>query len=166
VSVPPSTQFTLSEQTQAGYTASAWSCSAGTLNGSNITLARGDNATCTITNNDQAPHLTLVKIVTNTAGGNATINDFPLTATGPTVITGVSGTAAVTNAAVVANSSYVLSEQSQSGYTASPWNCTGGGTFNSSLSTLTLTLGENVTCTITNQDGAPTKRRRGQITSQ
>ena len=45
--------YALSETTVAGYTASAWTCSgSGTQNGSTITLANGQSATCEITNND------------------------------------------------------------------------------------------------------------------
>ncbi|MEH6422639.1 hypothetical protein, partial [Pseudomonas sp. CGJS7] len=82
--------YTLSETNQPGYTAGTYSC---VLNGgaavsaNSITLAGGDNATCTIDNNDQAATLTLVKTVTNDNGGTATVSDFPLTATGPSTIT-------------------------------------------------------------------------------
>jgi hypothetical protein len=38
----------------AGYTASAWSCAGGTQNDSDtVTLALGQSATCTITNDDR-----------------------------------------------------------------------------------------------------------------
>ena len=138
-------------KTQTGYTASAWVCTGGTQSGSSITLANGDNATCTITNDDNAPHLTLVKHVVNDNGGTKTITDFPLTATGPATIAGVSGNASVTNA-VVSAGSYHLTEVNQAGYTASAWTCTGGTQLNSSI---TLALGESATCEITNDDVAP-----------
>ena len=41
-------------------------------------------ATCTITNDDNAPTLTLVKVVVNDNGGTAVETDSTLTATGPT----------------------------------------------------------------------------------
>src|SRR5262249_57804345 len=47
--------WALSETNVAGYTASAWVCVGGTQNGSNITLGVGQEATCTITNDDIAP---------------------------------------------------------------------------------------------------------------
>jgi Prealbumin-like fold domain len=146
-SVPAGT-YALSEQTQAGYTASAWSCVGGTQDGSNITLTSG-SATCTITNDDKGSKLTLVKIVTNNSGGTATLSDFPLTAskTG-TTITGVSGTTAVTDRPVPAGT-YALSEQTVAGYTASSWSCVGGS---QSGSDITLALDESATCTITNDD--------------
>ncbi len=64
--------YTLSESGgPAGYTAGTWSCTAGTLTGSSLVLALNQSATCTINNNDQAAHLTLVKTVTNDNGGTA-----------------------------------------------------------------------------------------------
>jgi hypothetical protein len=98
------------------------------------------------------PTLTLVKVVTNDNGGTRTVADFPLTATGPTTITGVSGTAAVTSVRVNPGT-YVLSETTQTGYTASAWSCTAGTLTGSSL---VLSFAQNATCTITNDDQAAT----------
>jgi len=53
--------YALSEQTLAGYTQSSWSCSGGTLTGTNIAIALGGSATCTINNNDNAPALSITK---------------------------------------------------------------------------------------------------------
>src|SRR6185312_2711728 len=58
----------------AGYTATAWTCqnAAGnpvTVTDTTIPVALGDNITCTITNNDQAAQLTLLKTVVNDNGG-------------------------------------------------------------------------------------------------
>ncbi|HEX8941902.1 MAG TPA: hypothetical protein VF785_02125, partial [Gemmatimonadaceae bacterium] len=145
-------KYALSEQTQAGYTASSWSCSGGAQSGANITLALGANATCTIINDDIGATLTLVKVVTNNAGGTKTLSDFPLTASGPLTITGVSGTGAVTGASVNAGT-YALTEQTQAGYTASSWSCSGG---TQSGANITLGLGGSATCTISNDDVAPT----------
>src|SRR5262249_43011697 len=52
----------------------------------NLTVQSGQAYTCTITNNDIAPKLTLSKSVTNDNGGGASVTDFTLTATGPTTI--------------------------------------------------------------------------------
>lgn len=137
----------------SGYTASVWSCTNGvTVTAGQITLGLGQSTVCTITNSDTPAHLTLVKVVTNDNGGAKTVTDFSLTATGPTTITGVSGTGAVTNAAVSAGS-YALSEVTQTGYAPSSWFCTGG---TQSGSNIALTLGQSATCTITNDDVAPT----------
>jgi Prealbumin-like fold domain len=138
--------YTLSESALAGYTGGAWSCVGGTLTGSSLVLTQSQNATCTVTNDDQAATLTLTKVIVNTGGGTATLATFPLTATGPTNATGVSGTAAVTNRVVNAGV-YALSEVTNSNYTASAWSCTGGSL---SGSNLTLALGQSASCSITN----------------
>jgi hypothetical protein len=44
--------YTLSESGPAGYSASTWSCVGGTQAGNQITVALGESATCTITNDD------------------------------------------------------------------------------------------------------------------
>jgi uncharacterized repeat protein (TIGR01451 family) len=144
--------YTLSETNIAGYTASAWACTAGTLAGSTLTLTSGQNATCTINNNDVAPTLTLVKTITNDNGGTATTSSVTLNASGPSNISGVSGAAAVTNAAVTAGT-YNLTESALANYTPGPWSCTAGTLTDSSL---VLSVGQNATCTINNNDIAPT----------
>src|SRR5437870_12151575 len=58
-------------------------CSVGvTLTANHITLGLGDEATCTITNNDKPPVLHLRKVVVNDNGGTASVSDFTLTANG------------------------------------------------------------------------------------
>ncbi len=51
--------YSLSESGPTGYAASAWSCVGGTQSGSDITVGLGESATCTITNDDNAPALHL-----------------------------------------------------------------------------------------------------------
>lgn len=97
--------------------------------------------------------LTLVKTITNDNGGTKTVTDFPLTATGATTISGVSGTASVT-AQVVNTGTYTLSETIQTGYTPGSWSCTNGIVVNGS-NQITLSSGDVTTCTITNDDIAP-----------
>lgn len=143
--------YALSETGPSGYTASAWSCVGGTQNGSDITLGLGESATCTITNDDQAPSLTLVKVVTNDDGGDAVESDWTLTAAGPTGFSGPGPS--VSNGASFDAGTYTLSESGPAGYTASAWSCD-GGTQNGS--DITLALGQSATCTITNDDVAPT----------
>jgi prealbumin domain-containing protein len=140
--------YALTEQTQAGYAPSTWSCSGGSQTGANIALALGGSATCTISNDDIAPTLTLVKVVTNDNGGTKTLSDFPLTASGPVTISGVSGTTSVTSRPVNAGS-YALTEQTQTGYTASTWSCSGGSQTGANIA---LPLGGSATCTISNND--------------
>src|SRR5204862_456042 len=152
--------FALSETNIAGYTASAWVCAPIAASGSNVTLALGQSTTCTISNDDDQPHLTLVKVVTNNSGGTKTISDFPLTAngTGANDITGVSGAAAVTNAAVNADT-FALSETNIAGYTASAWVCT---PIAANGSNVTLGLGQSTTCTISN-DAYPPRLSPDQV---
>ncbi len=134
----------------AGYTGSAWTCVGGTLAGSNLTLAQNQNASCTITNDDIAPQLTLLKTVTNDNGGTNIDTDFTLTATGPTTITGIEGAPAVTNANVNAGT-YVLTESgaATANYTPGTWSCTAGTLTGNSL---VLGIGQTASCTITNND--------------
>ena len=145
--------YALTETAVGGYAASAWVCAGGTLAGSNLTLAQNQNATCTITNDDVAPLLTLAKTVTNDNGGTAVDTAFTLTATGPTAgVSGVEGNAAVTNRAVTAGV-YALTETGPTGYTASAWTCSAGSLAGANL---TLSLGQVASCSITNNDIAPT----------
>jgi uncharacterized repeat protein (TIGR01451 family) len=138
--------YALAETALAGYTASAWSCTAGTLSGSNLTLNVGQTASCTINNNDIGPVLTLIKTVTDTSGGPSTVSSFTLTATGPVVISGITGAASVTSATINAGT-YALSETNLAGYTAGAWACTAGTL---SGSNLTLALAQTSSCTINN----------------
>ncbi len=111
--------YALSESGPAGYTASAWVCVGGTQGDASITLGLGQSATCTITNNDNAPSLTLVKTVTNDNGGTAAESDWTLTAAGPTGFSGAGP--AVSNGASFDAGTYTLSESGPAGYTAGAW---------------------------------------------
>ena len=97
----------------------------GSLTGATVTLALGESATCTITNDDIPAQLTLVKQVVNDNGGTAAATDWTLTAAGPTPVSGPTGDPAVT-AAPVSAGSYDLSESGPAGYAASAWSCVGG----------------------------------------
>ncbi|OGM10357.1 hypothetical protein A2Y68_02895 [Candidatus Woesebacteria bacterium RBG_13_46_13] len=138
--------YTLSEsEGPEGYSSSAWSCTGtATQNGNEITLALGQTATCTVTNNDIAPTLTLVKTVSNDNGGTKVVSDFPL------FINGVSATSGVAYP-LMANTLYTATETQDEDYQAFPW-----GTDCAPDGTITLQLGENKTCTILNDDIAPT----------
>ena len=139
--------WTLSETSVSGYSASAWVCVGGTLSGANVTVAVGGEATCTITNDDQAAHLTLVKTVTNDNGGTAVAGDFTLSAAGPSSKSGPGGFSSNVDAG-----SYILSETNVPGYTAGSWSCVGGTQTGASV---TLVLGDSAVCTINNDDIAP-----------
>ncbi len=109
----------------------------------NVSLAVGDIKSCTITNNDIAPTLTLVKTVSNDNGGTKVVADFPLFINGDPVTSGVANS-------LVANVLYTASESTSYGYQPLSWggNCAADGT-------ITLAPGDNKTCTITNDDIQP-----------
>ncbi len=133
-----------------GYTASAWMCTGGTAStGTAVTVAVGNSATCTITNTAVAPTLTLIKQVSNTHGGTALPNDWTLAADGPTPISGTSGSATVTDAAVRVGT-YELGESGPAGYVGSDWECTGASVTGGN--SITLATGAIATCTIVNTD--------------
>jgi uncharacterized repeat protein (TIGR01451 family) len=137
-----------------------------------ITLGVGASATCTIVNDDIAPTLTLVKKVINDSGGSATADEWKLAADGEGGIVPTNGdvnedgSASVGPADVKAGITYTLAEsEGPAGYAASAWDCKravsegdpqsidlAGDTHDQ----LVLGLGDNVTCTITNDDRAAT----------
>ncbi|WP_318255428.1 LPXTG cell wall anchor domain-containing protein [Agrococcus baldri] len=144
--------YVLSESAgPAGYAASEWVCDGAFDPATDtVTVPRGVHVTCTITNDDIAPRLTLRKVVVNDDGGNAADVGWTLTAAGPTVgVTGTHGADAITNRAVRAGV-YQLSESGgPTGYTASGWVCDGGALQGGAL---TLGVGDEATCTIENND--------------
>ena len=148
--------YALSETGPAGYTASDWTCTGGTLSGGTVTVANGATVTCTITNDDEPATLTLTKTVVNDNGGTAEATDWTLTADGPTTgISGATGSEAVTGVEVLAGT-YTLSETGPAGYTASDWTCVDGEGTSVPVTdgTVTIAVGQSVTCTITNDDDA------------
>ncbi|PIP17182.1 MAG: hypothetical protein COX44_01285, partial [Candidatus Portnoybacteria bacterium CG23_combo_of_CG06-09_8_20_14_all_37_13] len=116
------------------------------------TMTIGGSKTCTITNDDIEPSLTLIKSLTKDNGGTAVESEWTLTATGPSGFSGVGPS--VSNGTSFAVGTYDLSESGGPlGYTASDWVCTGGTQVDGD--TVTIALGQNVICTITNDDIAP-----------
>ena len=115
-----------------------------------IILGSGVTTVCTIVYSDQPATLTLVKHVANVKGGKATPTSWTLHATGPVTISGVTGSAAVTAAALPVGT-YSLSESDgPPGYAASAWTCTNGVVVSDSQ--IHLSNGTSTTCTITNSD--------------
>jgi uncharacterized repeat protein (TIGR01451 family) len=138
----------------AGYTAGAWTCTNGvTVDAQGqISIGLGQTTTCSITNDDDAPSLTLVKNVTKNNGGTADATDWTLTASGPTPISGLGG---ATSDATFSAGTYALSEGGgPAGYTAGAWTCTNGIAVDAQ-GQITLTEGQSTTCSITNDDDAP-----------
>src|SRR5215213_2420111 len=133
---------TVSETTDAGYTATiGGDCAA---DGS-ITLAAGDDKSCTITNDDKAAKLIVIKHVVNDNGGTATAANFSLDSGGandsPDNFPGAEapGTEVTLDAGA-----YNVTETGPSGYTASfSADCSGS-----------IASGQTKTCTVTNNDQA------------
>lgn len=148
--------YVLSESSVSNYTYESLSCANATAGGTDVSgvskaspdllLYTTDDVTCTFTNSDDAPKLTLVKVVENGAnpGGTALANDWTLTATGPTGFSGMTG---VMSNASFDQGSYDLSESGPDGYVASDWVCSGGQVDGDTVS---VGLGDDITCTITN----------------
>jgi LPXTG-motif cell wall-anchored protein len=128
--------YNVTETGPAGYSASYSADCSGSI-------ALGETKTCTITNNDIAPTLKLVKTVINDNGGTLTPANFPVRIDGASVAWGV--------AFALSAGPHTASETTQTGYAASAWSgdCAANGT-------ITLALGQTKTCTITNNDIPPT----------
>lgn len=159
--VRPGTEYRLTETTgPPGYTLTSLSCAVepGNPRDRTITLAALDQATCTFTNTDQPAHLTLIKHVDNSdTGGTAEPADWTLTATGPTTLTGPGGSDQITNQTVPPGD-YTLTETGgPDGYTPAGWDC-GPATLTGTTptdATVTVPVGGDVTCTITNTADQP-----------
>ena len=112
-------------------------------------VALGEVRTCIITSDDIPPALTLVNNVINDNGGTAMSTDWTLTAIGPTPILGGGSVTSETTNDFTAGT-YTLSESGPSGYTAGQWSCSGDVT--NLGNSITLGIGQNASCTITNDD--------------
>ena len=116
---------------------------AGTISGNcapngDIVLNVGDVASCTITNNDIAPRLTVTKVVINNDSGTATLPDFKLLVDTEVVNSGVTNNFPA--------GPHIVSETNPPGYSgAISGDCAADGS-------ITLALAQNATCTITNDD--------------
>ncbi len=132
----------VSEDAVAGYT--------GTITGDcdvngNVTLAAGENKTCTIINNDVGTPgkttLTVVKQVVNDDGGTLGVPDFTL------YIDQTEVTSGATNEVTPGN--HVVSEDAVASYSGTiSGDCDANGN-------VTLAAGENKTCAIVNDDKTP-----------
>jgi trimeric autotransporter adhesin len=122
-----------------------------------VTPVAGAIISCTLTNTANNPIVTLAKLVVNTGGGTAVASAWTLTASGPTNISGSTGTATVTAASVGAGA-YTLSESGGPAdinggavdYNASTYSCVVNGAAAVAGNSITLNLGDTTVCTITN----------------
>src|SRR5205814_3555231 len=106
------------------------------------TIALGEIKTCTVTNDDQPPHLIINKVVVNNNGGTLTPANFSGTVSGVTTATGNTWTGAPTDMTLIRVGNYSVAENAHPGYDATfSTTCTG-----------TIALGETRTCTVTNDD--------------
>ena len=134
----------VTETQHPGYTTSYGACDP-------VTVPAGGSGGCTITNDDDAPSLTLINEVTNDDDGTNAVTDWTLTASGAT---GFSGSTPAASPAGFDAGSYDLSASVVAGYTGSAWNCVGGN--QTDADTVSVGLGEDVTCRIAHDDNAPT----------
>jgi hypothetical protein len=140
--------YTVSETNQFGYAAGDWGgdCAAdGSLNG----VVLGGSYTCTITNDDIAPSLTVIKDVQNdniNAAGDAVASDFIMNVTG-TNVSDASFEGSETGVSVTLDAgAYSVEEGDHDGYSVEySEDCSG-----------TIGVGEELTCTVTNNDLSPT----------
>jgi hypothetical protein len=126
---------TVSETSDFGYTESIGGDCA--PDGS-ISLGWGSVKSCTITNNDIQPKLTVTKIVINDNGGIKQVSDFPLKVDGTVVTSGVQNgfDAGIHTVSEISDPNYF---ETISG------DCAADGS-------ITLYPGDVKTCTITNDD--------------
>ena len=149
--------YTLTESNgPTGYTQTNLQCSGATLTGNRITLANGDSATCTFTNNDVAPQLTVIKTVVNDNGGTAVASAWTMnvTATNPSNAA-FAGAASPGTTITINAGAFSVAESGgpATGYTqTSAVGCAG-----------TAVVGGTYTCTITNNDVAPSLQLVKQV---
>jgi len=144
----PAGNYDVVEDAAAGYTTTYANSLNASLDCQDLVVPSGGNVTCTITNDDTAPpapevgELTVIKVVVNDNGGTAVTGDFSLFVDAAAVVSGVSTTTAV--------GSHTVSEAGLFGYSATfSGDCNASGIVEVSSST-------PATCTITNDDIAPT----------
>ncbi len=118
-----------------------------------VTVVEGQSVTCTVTNDDIAPELTLIKDVINDNGGSAGPGDFQLYVNGDEVSQGVA-------LQFPANTSLTVTEDLLDGYLQTSLTCVDNDPPGETIQhPVTLGPGQSVTCTITNDD-----RPRPQVT--
>ncbi|MGH2809887.1 MAG: prealbumin-like fold domain-containing protein, partial [Actinomycetota bacterium] len=131
-------EYEVTEDEDDGYAASYSSDCTGSI-------ALGETKTCTIINDDIPPKLTVKKLVVNDNGGTASPGDFTLVVDGNSASPGsFAGSEAGTVVALDAGS-YSVGESGDEGYIAGySQDCDG-----------TIDIGEELVCTVTNDDAPP-----------
>lgn len=157
--------YKLSESGPSGYVEGTWTCKGHKgsyyLYGDKLKLKPGANVACKIVNTEIAPVLTVKKHVINDDGGKATIEDFGLNINGEALVfdEGVYDNATKTTTYtatlnVYADQEHILSEKDLEGYKESPWTCSNEAAGENLSVAVSLSLGDSVTCEITNDDVA------------
>jgi cysteine-rich repeat protein len=170
--------YTLSEELSAAaagkYDASAWSCvkNGGTaVEGGSVTLANGDEATCTITNDDKPGTIIIKKIIKGTATSTGFqfqttgdgYNGFTLNGGDQNSQTLSAGQYSVKE--LTGQLSWVLTGIGGSTDVNTPYNCvvtgnggsTGIGDLMTQTATINLKNGDTVTCTFENTGSGATR---------
>ncbi|KKP64634.1 MAG: hypothetical protein UR61_C0042G0001 [candidate division WS6 bacterium GW2011_GWE1_34_7] len=142
--------YTPTEDVYPGYEAGSWHCVDNNLPKGEMTvlipvvLGTNQDVTCTITNDDIAPTITLIKHVITNYGGEAGEDDFGLTIGTEEVYSGE-------ELAVLANTEYAIDEEGLHGYDFV--KIEGNEKCPDVLKgTVVLNEGEDITCTIFNED--------------
>jgi uncharacterized repeat protein (TIGR01451 family) len=135
--------YSVSEGGPAGYAATFSADCAGTI-------ALGETKTCTVTNNDQAGTLIVIKHVVNDSGGSAVASAWTMNVAGPTALSFPGAEAPGTSNPVDAGAYKVTESGGPAGYALSySGDCDADGD-------VTVPLGQTRTCTLTNNDQAGT----------
>jgi uncharacterized repeat protein (TIGR01451 family) len=132
----PAGTYNVAEPAMDGYTTTYAGCS-------NIVLANGGSATCTITNNDEPAELIVRKVVVNDDGGLKEAEDFSFRVNDGSA---VQFEADAENELTVPAGTYNVAEPAMDGYTTTYAGC----------SNIVLANGGSATCTITNDDSPAT----------
>jgi len=138
--------YALSETSVTGYTNTSITCSNSSGQVTSVTVGLGENVTCTFVNDDNAASLTLIKHVVNDNGGTASASDFTLNVSGSSPTPGSFQGAEAPGTSVALNAgTYNVGETGPSGYQ---------GAFSSDCSG-SIAVGDEKTCTVTNDDVRP-----------
>ncbi len=159
----PAGDYTLSESGPGGYTG-AWACIGGTLAAGKVTVANGSNVSCELTNTAIAPKLTLVKVVANSPADPELWNLQAKDSEQTVVLEGDGGASGN-----VQIGTYTLHETGGlPRYDLTGWVCKDvTGSTVSTTASVTLGLGDDITCTATNtaQPGLPKVEKTGPPTA-
>ncbi|MBI2984669.1 MAG: DUF11 domain-containing protein [Candidatus Kerfeldbacteria bacterium] len=123
--------------------------------GGTVTLSEGEHIVCTITNDDIAPRLTVIKHVINNNGGNNVAGDFTIFVNGTDVSDPDFPGRETGTTVTLDQGAYAVNESGPSGYTMSlSAQCTG-----------TIDIGQHKTCTVTNNDRGATVTLTKRVTN-